>query len=1053
MVTGGHLMATIYPLNPDFKNIAEKEVYYFFKKNLSNIYVVYYNYHIYNREFDFVILVPNKGICVIEVKGWKASEIDHVEDNDTIYQKQKIGLPIPWSSPFKQANDYRYMFINKIKDEIKKDLLVIPLVCYPYIKKDEFYEKRLDIVSNEKLTILVEDLVNQESIENKLDEAFAFFNNIGHDPFTLDYMNKIRRWYENEEQIENTLKQLIPNGKTKIILKKPREYYSLLTYLPRDVSFTQAESLIDEQIEHWNRGTKIYFFTNYEDYKALFDKKLRRRVEELNLNDFFTDEDGKLNIFNVFAYKVDYDEQNVVSITDGKNYVQFKAMLQTFHEQTYFNFDQYAVEHAPIEENIIIKAGAGSGKTFSMISRINYLLYVHKLNEKTLKESIYMITFTNEAARNMKERLQQNFYNYYLITRNYEFFKLIETIDNMKISTIHSLAKRVLKRYAVKLGLGKDIQIVSGKYERDQILTNVLNGYIIQKQKTDQEFVERLGISMYNLQERLKAFMEKIENKNLDILNDPLDFGRSQYPELDQLIETVLKRTEEKLRSNLDARNNIRLSDLMIRLKTLVKNEPLTFDGIPVKYVFIDEFQDTDDVQIELIKQFQQAIGFHLFVVGDVKQCIYRFRGAEDKAFDKLSSDNHLTFLPDYSLTKNYRTDRLLLNEFEKRFEAWGQSSERLLDYNPAYDRLKSHEVLNRETDQFFRSIQVSDKSKNEEFEQKFIETIKEEYNRLSKNGTLAILVRENWEVDYIRKLGQKEGIYIETDHGGDLFQLESTIDFYKLIIALQNPKNPKHLINLFNSNYVTKTIDKKQVYLRRNNDKELLDYFKRIDPIPNWEKHLSDLKKEPVLYVLRNIVLQTQPWEVFAKRNYASEENQEKAKSFYKRNLDQLFEHIITIGHQDYLTINKIERFLYIMIMTDQKQQSRESFNVELEHDAKNIVCMTVHKSKGLEFETVILPFTDKTLVSDRRIGMLDLIISPNFKVGYKMRLDEDNQYVVNNYYNDEIDVEKKHKLKEETRILYVAMTRAIKTFVYFEYENIQKEKTWQHLLTEGSS
>ena len=60
-----------------------------------------------------------------------------------------------------------------------------------------------------------------------------------------------------------------------------------------------------------------------------------------------------------------------------------------------------------------------------------------------------------------------------------------------------------------------------------------------------------------------------------------------------------------------------------------------------LKYLFIDEYQDTDDVQIELMKNFQDILGFNFLVVGDIKQCIYRFRGAEDKAFDILQEKRH----------------------------------------------------------------------------------------------------------------------------------------------------------------------------------------------------------------------------------------------------------------------------------------------------------------------------------------------------------------------------------------------------------------------------
>ena len=77
--------------------------------------------------------------------------------------------------------------------------------------------------------------------------------------------------------------------------------------------------------------------------------------------------------------------------------------------------------------------------------------------------------------------------------------------------------------------------------------------------------------------------------------------------------------------------------------------------------MFVDEFQDTDDVQIDAISQIAKLLQYKLFVVGDVKQCIYRFRGAKENAFKQLGADNNPEWQT-YSLYKNYRTDAQLLD-------------------------------------------------------------------------------------------------------------------------------------------------------------------------------------------------------------------------------------------------------------------------------------------------------------------------------------------------------------------------------------------------------
>lgn len=1044
-------MATIYPAQPEFKNESERKVYTFIRNYLPDYYVCYFNYNLQIREFDILLMVPDIGIFVLEIKGWKAEQIFKVQDNNCIITKS-LNTEVPWPSPLKQANEYRFRLVRKIDSEIKKDLLVMPIVCYPNLSKDEFYEKRLDIVSSEEVTLFSDDFVNGDKLRNRLLEIGESFQNIARDPFDIENMNEVRNFFEPKEQIENWLKQ--NNLKIDRTFKKPkiREMYSLLTYLPNDTHEQNLNKIVKRVIDLWTCGTKIYLFTNSNQIASLVKKQLNEKVQELHLTKQFEKE-----IFNFSLYKTELSESDIFTIINGEkdDIEKYQEQLRIFDAETKFNLNQFKVEHTPVNEHIVIKAGAGSGKTFSMISRINFLVYSHKLDPMGLRESIFLITFTNEAARNMKAKLQKNFNNYFLLTRNYDFFRLIETVEHMNISTIHALAKKILQKYSVKLGLGKDVKIVTGKYERNQLLANSLNEYLIEKTNENQDFIPELKLTMYHLQDRLKSIILKLENKNMDILYDNPEFGTSPINKLDELIPTVLKNSENNLRTYLEERNSIRLSDLMIRLKFLIDELQSEIES-GIKYLFVDEFQDTDDVQIELMKSFQQALNFSFFVVGDIKQSIYRFRGAEDRAFDKLTEGSSLDF-NSFSLNKNYRSDKLLLERFEKLFQRWATGPDPKLVYDGEEDGLISHEKINEPLDQYFRIVDVENEEEdNESFHELLLDEIELQYNGLSEKGTLAILVRENKEIELVKKIGLKRGLFIETDNGGSLYQSVPVLDFYKLVLALQNSKSAKHLFNLYSTNYTDKQLKKNEVFKRRNNSKELLEYFEKSCPILNWETYLKDLKREPVLYVLRKLILETRPWDTFANTSLNNNDKGDysltKLKAYYKKNLDQLFEQLTQIGLQDYLTINKIENTLRIMIMTKQKEESREPFEEALA-GTKKIVCMTVHKSKGLEFESVMLPFVNKDLEDTKKSGPLDVILTNKNYVGYKMRLDEKvgkSFFIENNFYSQQKNVEKNLKVHEETRILYVALTRAIRNFVYFRYNNSSIINSWQSLLKE---
>ena len=76
------------------------------------------------------------------------------------------------------------------------------------------------------------------------------------------------------------------------------------------------------------------------------------------------------------------------------------------------------------------------------------------------------------------------------------------------------------------------------------------------------------------------------------------------------------------------------------------------------QFMFVDEFQDTDDSQIESLLRISQVLDYKLFLVGDIKQCIYRFRGAKEKAFDQLGIAENPDKWLEFSLQRNYRTDK-----------------------------------------------------------------------------------------------------------------------------------------------------------------------------------------------------------------------------------------------------------------------------------------------------------------------------------------------------------------------------------------------------------
>ena len=661
----------------------------------------------------------------------------------------------------------------------------------------------------------------------------------------------------------------------------------------------------------------------------------------------------------------------------------------------------------------------------------------------------------------MKRRLQESLINRYFVTKDYSALQMVECVENMNICTIHSLTKKILKKYAIKLGLGEELKVTSGVYELTKVIDEVTNEYL--KNNTYLKENNTFGeLNLYKLKDRVNQLTGKLANKNLDIVNDSLDFGYIEDGTVDrqEIASTILeiaKESEKRVKENSCLNNSVRLNDLMMKLKLLVNNhyDDLKKDQSNLKYVFVDEYQDTDDVQINLMKQFQDVLGFNLFVVGDIKQCIYRFRGAEDKAFDILQRDRK-KFIEE-SLNKNYRSDRKLLDEYHDIFANWNDK-DKSLEYDKEKDKLTGVKSFSKDKN-LIENIVVDTP---EDIERELINKIRYCKENLSRDESVAILVRENNQIEEIKRMVNKpeySDIYIETDIGGDLYKIEPTLDLYKLVMALEYNKDPKYLLNLYTTSYVNNDIFKIDIYKIRNNKSELLKLFNDKYVISGWNEYIDRLKLEPVMKVIRDIISNIKPW-----NNYGNKFENDLEKSininYYKANLEQIIEKIIASFDNDYLTVNKLQQFLEIMITTKQSDESRSELScINDENRLEPVIkCMTVHKSKGLEFDVVIMPYCSTNIADSRKKGYVD-IITRNNKVGYYLQLPKiagiskgkeggfNAQIIQNNYYKEERKTEVEDRKREETRILYVAMTRAIKKFVYFEKKDV-KDITWQSLI-----
>ena len=310
-----------------------------------------------------------------------------------------------------------------------------------------------------------------------------------------------------------------------------------------------------------------------------------------------------------------------MSIYDTLNEQQKEAVFQT-------------------EGPVLILAGAGSGKTRVLTHRASYLIEELGVNPY----HIMMITFTNKAAEEMRERIDD------LVGYGSE---------SIWISTFHSACVRILRRHIDRLGFDTNFTI----YDADD------------QKSLMKDICKRLNIDTKIYKE--KAFLAAISHAKDELISPEAftlqavtasDYGKRKQAE-------VYREYQEALRKN----NALDFDDLIVKTIELLKTdaEVLAYYQERFRYIMVDEYQDTNTAQFELIRMLANKYK-NLCVVGDDDQSIYKFRGAN--IFNILNFERYFPDALTIKLEENYRSTQNILdaanavianNEGRKRKSLW----------------------------------------------------------------------------------------------------------------------------------------------------------------------------------------------------------------------------------------------------------------------------------------------------------------------------------------------------------------------------------------------
>lgn len=270
------------------------------------------------------------------------------------------------------------------------------------------------------------------------------------------------------------------------------------------------------------------------------------------------------------------------------------------------------------EGAVLVIAGAGSGKTRVLTSRIANLI----LEKKVDPLRIVAITFTNKAAGEMKERLRSI---------------CGDVINDMWVSTIHSMCVRILRKDIVKLGYDTNFTIYD-ETDKDRVLKTV---------------IKDLGYEVDDIFKTAKNCISIAKNE----CQNPAEYERANkdYHHAEDVAKIYVEYEKTLAKSNA-----LDFDDLLFKTYVLFRDYPEVADYYSERflYVHIDEFQDTNKVQFSIAQRLAIKHG-NIFVVGDDDQSIYGWRGA--KIENILSFDDIYRGAKIYKLEQNYRSTKKIL--------------------------------------------------------------------------------------------------------------------------------------------------------------------------------------------------------------------------------------------------------------------------------------------------------------------------------------------------------------------------------------------------------
>lgn len=699
-----------------------------------------------------------------------------------------------------------------------------------------------------------------------------------------------------------------------------------------------------------------------------------------------------------------------------------------------------------LNHNIVIEASAGTGKTYTLVHTILQALF-----EKNLPmESLVAMTFTKKAAGEMKERIAAKLqeidqaetlheswkaWGHSLTDLKTQARKALETIDRAAIGTIHSYAFSLLKRFPLAAGINPSAEVDEKGVRTDDLFEREWPLWLQRE------------LQAHRRTEREAAWLKVFEKVSVAQIGDltrrlcefdvPLDVLPLKDPEEDAtliLITQMVKPFVAAFRAKILAEGFLSNDALLILARELVHRDLKVRESLKqqIRLIFVDEFQDTDPLQGELILFLSELPGTSakswdkvklepgkLFIVGDPKQSIYRFRGADIAAYKRITEMVLEQGGIRHSLDQSYRSHEQIIHVVNAAFTALMQEKPPI---SPAYQTLiprRAKEDPERQDVEMRLATSDQPQSSDEAVEKEAADAARwVEEAKIQKRWTykdVAFVFRSTVSMSTFVEALRQRHIPFVVEAERYFYRTPEVTDVLNLLRILEDPHNRIALVGFLRSPLGGFT-DVELALLQSKNgiqlNKPLPAELQAAAHRGAWEllhRLHARAGREPLKSILNHVYTDTYLLELAARSYHRDQTIANLLK------LKRLMESFAEEGETTLTGLmNKIDRFM------EEDRLEGEYPLADETYDAVRL--LTVHKAKGLEFPVVWLPGLHRGRGSHRtsnRIAVrydwasdrLAITVGKDLKSLHWDTLEEDV---------------KLRDTAEELRVLYVAMTRA---------------------------